>query len=487
MPCWPRWASLRTRPLFDGPIRDHAHWTPRAPAVVLPDRTISYAQFNADIDHVGAVVADLGIVQGCGVVALSIRSAYLQYVALAALARLGVPSSPHADLAADLRLTEQSDLTGPGVVRLDPDILHRNRQCARPPLPILDTAPDALLRVLLSSGTTAAPRRVPFSYRRIDANTLANLRVYGAGKRGLWIPLTGMDSLLGFSMIVLGWNQGAAMANGLPMSSMADTLDAHREGVIGTTPAKLRDLLSSLPSDFQASPGWRVVAAGATLPTPVAREAALRLTPDVRRQYGATESCQIAAGFALHGPDIPGLVGVTPAGAQLKIVDLAGLEVPDGISGEICVRGERTAPGYLDDPAATAQRFREGWFLTGDIGRRLHDSTIVVEGRIDDRMTLASGKFMPGLLEAPALECPGVIDCAAVAVPGPDGIDQCWLAVVTVPDFNRDSLANHLAAYPGLPENRFAWTDEIPRNPMGKTDRPKLRDALLAALDAGGA
>lgn len=109
-----------------------------------------------------------------------------------------------------------------------------------------------------------------------------------------------------------------------------------------------------------------------------------------------------------------------------------------------------------------------------------------MEGRIDDRMTLASGKFMPGLLEAPALECPGVIDCAAVAVPGPDGIDQCWLAVVTAPDFNRDSLANHLAAYPGLPENRFAWTDEIPRNPMGKTDRLKLRDALLAALGAGG-
>jgi len=468
--------------VFDGPIRDHAHWTPRAPAVVLADRTITYAQFNADIDHVGAVVADLGVVQGCGVVALSIRSAYLQYVALAALARLGVPSSPHTDVAADLRLTEQSDLTGPGVIRLDPDILDRDRQAVPRPLPLLDPSPDALLRVLLSSGTTAAPRRVPFSRQRIDANSLANLRVYGTGKRGLWIPLTGMDSLLGFSMIVLGWSQGVAVANGLPLSGMAHMIESFREGLIGATPAKLRDLLSSLPPDFQAAPGWRVVAAGAALPAPIAREAALRLTLDVRRQYGATESCQIAAGFALHGPDIPGLVGTTPSGAQVKIVDPAGLEVPDGSSGEICVRGERTAPGYLDDVVATAVGFRDGWFHTGDIGQRHLDGTIVVEGRIDDRMILASGKFMPGLLEAPALECPGVIDCAAVAVPGPGGIDQCWLAVVTVPDFNRDSLATHLATCPGLPESRFAWTDEIPRNTMGKIDRPKLRDALVSAL-----
>ena len=423
--------------MFDGPIRDHAHWTPRAPAVVLPNRTISYAQFNADIDHLGAVVAALGIAQGCDVVALSIQSAYLQYVALAALARLGVPSSPHTDADADLRLTDQSDITGPGVIRLDPDILHRDRQSTPPPLPIVDVAQDALLRVLMSSGTTAAPRRVPFSCRRIDANSLANLRVYGASKRGLWIPLTGMDSLLGFCMIVLGWSQGVAVANGLPMSGMPQTIESFREGLIGATPAKLRDLLSSLPADFQASPGWRIVTAGATLPAAIAREAALRLAPDVRRQYGATESCQIAAGFALHGPDIPGLVGITPAGTRLKIVDPAGLEVPDGLSGEICVRGERTAPGYLDDPIATAARFRDGWFHTGDIGRRHLDGAIIVEGRIDDRMTLASGKFMPGLLEAPALECPGVIDCAAVAVPGPGSIDQCWLAVVTVPGFNR--------------------------------------------------
>ena len=183
--------------MFDGPIRDHAHWTPRAPAVVLPDRTVTYARFDADIDRLGATLASRGLTRDSGVVALGIQSAYLQYVALAALARLAVPSSAFADHAADLRLSDRPEEAGPGVIVIDPGFLATDPPDDAPRLPILDPEPDALMRVLLSSGTTARPHRVPFSRRRIEANTLANLRVYGAGKSGLWIPLTGIDSLLG--------------------------------------------------------------------------------------------------------------------------------------------------------------------------------------------------------------------------------------------------------------------------------------------------
>ena len=107
---------------------------------------------------------------------------------------------------------------------------------------------------------------------------------------------------------------------------------------------------------------------------------------------------------------------------------------------------------------------------------------LVLEGRVDDRMNLGGFKFMPAALETPALECPGVIDCAAFAAPGARGIDHCWLAVVATPGFDRESLAAHLAGYRGLPSNRFAWIDEIPRNAMGKVERAKLRDALMAVL-----
>jgi hypothetical protein len=49
------------------------------------------------------------------------------------------------------------------------------------------------------------------------------------------------------------------------------------------------------------------------------------------------------------------------------------------------------------------------------------------------------------------------------------------------PGFDRDGLPAHLAGYPGLPDHRFAWIDEIPRNAMGKPERAQLREAVLAA------
>jgi acyl-CoA synthetase (AMP-forming)/AMP-acid ligase II len=138
--------------------------------------------------------------------------------------------------------------------------------------------------------------------------------------------------------------------------------------------------------------------------------------------------------------------------------------------------------GYIGEPEATAERFRDGWFYTNDVGRRLPDGRIVLEGRADERMNLGGGKFMPGVLEAAALECAGVRDCAAFAAPDEAGLDVCWLAVVADPAFDRAGLVPHLARYPNLPPPKFAWIDAIPRNAMGKVERTKLRDLLLAAI-----
>jgi acyl-coenzyme A synthetase/AMP-(fatty) acid ligase len=220
----------------------------------------------------------------------------------------------------------------------------------------------------------------------------------------------------------------------------------------------------------------------------LAQDARLRLSPDVRISYGATEATINTLGLASGLDEDPGYVGVALNGAILEFVDEAGQPVAEGESGEIRIRGPRVAHGYLDDPDATAERFRDGWFYTRDIGRRLADGRIILEGRIDDRMILADmGKFMPAFLEDAALACPSVIDCAAFAVPNAAGLDVCWLAVVGAPGFDRGSLAGHLARYRDLPPPRFAWVEEIPRNAMGKVQRALLRNALLAALPAGPA
>jgi malonyl-CoA/methylmalonyl-CoA synthetase len=473
--------------MFDGYIRDHAHWTPRAPAVVTGDGAVSYAQFNADIDRFGAALAEAGVTLERGVVSICLDNPYLGYVVLAALARLGVASGPFNDAGADLRLVEDrpgagSTAPGPPLLTLPTDWIAAVLAAESRPLPALELDPEAVGRVMLSSGTTRSSRRIAMTWRRIEAVNLANLCSRCAGMHGTFVSLTTMEAMQGYSLAICAWSLGAAVTAGIDVSDLPALMERWPPGLIGCTPAQLTNLIAHLPPTFQPQPGWRIGVGGSRLSLEVARVARLRITPDIRVSYGATEAPSNAQGLAADLPAQPGQVGVAVAGTILDILDDEGHPVPDGQPGEIRVRGARVADGYLDDPEGTAERFQGGGFMTRDIGRRLPDGRIVLEGRADDRMNLGGAKFMPSVLEEAAFACPGVRDCAAFAVPGPVGLDICWLAVVADAGFDRASLAPHLAGYPGLPASRFAWVDEIPRNAMGKIERGKLRDALLAAI-----
>src|SRR5690349_5905395 len=134
--------------MFDGWIRDHASWTPRAPAVVTPGRVQTYAGFDADIDRIGAALIEAGIHRNCGVVAVAIDLPYLNYLATCALARLGVPSSAAGDAAADICIADHPPgYEHPRIIRAGREWM--NDALARPHhrLAAVDLDPDALGRV----------------------------------------------------------------------------------------------------------------------------------------------------------------------------------------------------------------------------------------------------------------------------------------------------------------------------------------------------
>lgn len=472
--------------MFAAHLAFQARQQPRALAVLTKTRRVTYAEFDADVTRFAAALLDLGVAPG-QVVSLRFAHPYLQYLSLMAAGRIGVATAPSYDSRADLRLTDVAD---PDAPRLRTLMLERPwiadvLAAPLPPLPAFDFDPQGLGRVMLSSGTTRVPRRVGLSWRRLEAAISGALTAYAQGMMGVWIPLLGVDTMMGHSQALTAWASGAAVANGFTLSELPGCLETFDPGIVCITPIQLRQLLADLPHGFSPRPGWRLTTGGSVLPPAVAREARLRLTPDLRIIYGATEAGLSATGHAAGLEANPGMIGYAPPGAEVQVADDEGRPVPAGEVGEFRIRGERTATGYLDDPDGSAERFRDGWFYTRDVGRQLPDGLLLLEGRADDRMNLGGIKFMPQRLEDAAFECPGVVDCAAFAVPDAAGIDQCWLAVVTEPGFERERLAVHLAQYPKLPANRFAWIDVIPRNAMGKVERDKLRDAVLAATRQG--
>ena len=470
--------------MFDAHLAFIARTHPRALAVLTPRRRVTYAEFDADIDRYATGLRELGVTPDRGIVAVASATTYRRLILLVALARLGVATTAAGDTRADLRITDRAGGQEPGVLRLGAAWLETVE--AAQPIPVASAPrdPDAIARVTLTSGTTRLPHRVPISWRQIEAGALNALTAYASGKLGVWLLQTTIDSSLGFNMAALAWSLGATVAADFGSVDLPHVMERNPEGLIGLNPLMLRELIRRLPAGFEPKPGWRIMVTGGVLPPAYARDARQRLTPDIHIIYGSTEAGRATVGPARDVETHPGAVGYAVPGATVEVVDADSVVVPDGEVGEIRIHGERNAGRYLDDADASAKSFRDGWFYPGDLGRRLPGGLFVIDGRVDERLNIAGFKMMPAVLENALLEHPQVHEAAAFAVPGPEGLDQCWVAVVVDGKVSRESLLERLqtARLPNVPI-RFAWAEEIPRTEAGKIDRKALRAQTQAALE----
>ncbi len=197
--------------------------------------------------------------------------------------------------------------------------------------------------------------------------------------------------------------------------------------------------------------------------------------------FGMTE-----AGTCMHMPLHPetllrkfGSVGLPAISMDVRIVDDAGDEVPDGVHGEIVLRGPAVTPGYWRRPDANAQGFFGDWFRSGDIGMRDTEGYLYVLDRSKDMYISGGENVYPAEVESALLRIPGVADAAVIGV-----ADERWgevgCAYLTLkPGASLDAAAvieacsGSLAAYKRPKHVRFI--DAIPRNANGKAQKAELR------------
>ena len=177
-----------------------------------------------------------------------------------------------------------------------------------------------------------------------------------------------------------------------------------------------------------------------------------------------------------------GSIGRAVPGVEVRIVDDDDKEVPVGEAGEIITRGPHIMKGYFRRADATAQRIRNGWLYTGDVGKVEADGYYYHLGRRDDMIITGGLNVYPAEVENLIYTYPGVqetivfavpdakrgqvIGAAIVARPGSTVVDKDLLA------FLRGNLANFKVP------DKIVIRESLPRTSSGKT----IRDAttLLA-------
>ncbi|HEX5605203.1 MAG TPA: AMP-binding protein, partial [Candidatus Binatia bacterium] len=174
-----------------------------------------------------------------------------------------------------------------------------------------------------------------------------------------------------------------------------------------------------------------------------------------------------------------GSVGSPIEDVEMKIVDPDGLELPIGEQGEIAIKGPNVMLGYFRRPEETAQVMRDGWFLTGDIGKRDHDGHFYLVDRAKDMINVSGFKVWPREVEEVLLQHPSVSEVGVIGVADPvSGEAVKAFAVLKQGESIRerdliDYARGRIAVYKAP---RFVeFIDALPRNPAGKVLKRELR------------
>jgi long-chain acyl-CoA synthetase len=338
--------------------------------------------------------------------------------------------------------------------------------------------------LLYTSGTTGAAKCVCIAHESLGAHTQALVeqtlqlteddRVLGT------LPLTHSYGIR--TTLLVPFYAGASTVF-VPRFSPSRTLELCTTHRITWLPGVPTMFVAWANEDSQPKPGslrW-CMSAGAPLVEDVRLRAEARLGAPVRQAYGLTEA-NLTAVNAPPDRAVPGSSGKPVAGVDLKIADDFGEELPQGVHGEVLVRGQNVMAGYLDEKLATAHVMRGGWLHTGDIGFVDDEGRLTIADRSKDLILRGGASVYPSEVENVLAHHHAVKDVAVVGKPD-DYYGEEIVAVVVrdldvtarqLDDWAREQLASYKVP------RRYAFVETLPRGASGKTLKRRLRDQLVS-------
>jgi len=358
------------------------------------------------------------------------------------------------------------------------------------PSPPLKNDPNTIVYLAFTSGTTGVPKGVMHSDNTLLANARAMANGWALKEGTVLYSLSPLSHNLGLGALVMTLSHGGEfvvhdLARG---GSLVDRLLEIDASFIIGVPTHAIDLLSELRARnlkrLGRVKGFRISGAAVA---PVVAAGLLEHGVVPQSGYGMTEA---GSHHYTRPEDTPARMtessGRVCAGYEVKVFsrDDPNTEVPVGEVGEIGGRGACLMLGYFDDQEVTESSFnRDGWYMTGDLGRVDAEGYLQITGRKKDVIIRGGHNIYPARIEALTLRHAAVAGAAVIPVIDERLGERACLAVVprNGSAIAPDEILTHLDEVGlsrfDMPEF-FLQLDKLPLTPNGKILKRELVDKV---------
>ena len=343
--------------------------------------------------------------------------------------------------------------------------------------------PDAPVMYQFSSGSTGRPKRIARTHHQLlfELNSLAETIGFQPDDRFVGAaPFSHVNGLMRTMLSSLYAGACLYPVARIDRRAIAALIARERITVFIAVPFMF---IALAETHFNPAPDWGAlrlcISASAPLPARHNRTFHARFGRYVRQLYGSTETGTISVNLA---PDIEGSlesVGQPIRGVHVALVGEDGRPVEPGEAGEIIVHSPGAIAAYDAGGDANRQSFRDGGFLTGDLGRLDRQGMLSLHGRLTSFINKSGFKIDPREVEELLEEHPSVREAAVFGVPTPHGDERVKALVVLRAPCTPSELAGYLASRIAdfkVPST-IEFCSELPKTPTGKIRRGVLRTA----------
>ena len=503
-------------------IEQHADATPDRPFLIAPDvnKTLSFAELKTAVDDVGQRLDLLGVGQGRKVAFLLNNGFWTLRLFLGVMAsnRIIVPLNAVAGTVQLVHVLSHSDTEVVFVAPEYRDKLAEIMAQVDRPIRVIETTddsgpvwpaaenpaaevamptPEDTALLLYTSGSTGLPKGAMISHRAV---------VNGGRNVTEGHQLTAEDRAL--CVLPVYHINGAMVTVSAPLFSGSSVVMPRRfsakdywrlvaeyqctwSSIVPTIIKYLLDRAEQEPYDFGNDERLAAFRFARSASAPLAAvtlgqwEQAFKLP--MIETLGLTETAGTVSSNPLPpAARKPGSVGL-PYGNEIIIVDEHGKECPAHQVGELIIRGSNLLDYYYKNPEATESSLRDGWFFTGDLGRKDEDGYIFITGRSKELIIRGGENIAPREIDDVLYKHEAILEAAAVGVDDENYGQEVVACVVLRDGYECTEEELKLFCENGVGRYKspkiIYFLDDLPKGPSGKILRLQL-PALLARLAA---